>query len=405
MTISVCAGMEGAIGRETMTPGLETADLTTLARAALQRRDGGAALDLLNRIAPANVSLEVLLDKALALRMTGDLVSAVRTLDAALVLDPMNFLALLSKGALLERLGRRKLAAQIYKNALATAPPAQAIPPELEAPVKRAREVTKAHAAALADHLRSAVASVRADFPGEQLDRFDEALNIFAGVSRPYIQEPALLHYPRLPAIPFYDRHMFPWLETLEAATPFIREETLAVMADPGEHMAPYIAYPPGAPVNQWAELNHSPRWSAFLLWRDGRRQDGACERCPRTAALVESLPLARQPGFAPTVTLSVLEPHTHIPPHTGSANSRLLAHLPLVLPGPARFRVGAVTREWRMGEAWVFDDTIEHEAWNDADEPRAILILDIWNPFLTEAERALISAMMTANNQFLAAE
>jgi aspartate beta-hydroxylase len=97
----------------------------------------------------------------------------------------------------------------------------------------------------------------------------------------------------------------------------------------------------------------------------------------------------------------SVLDARTSIPAHTGSTNTRLVLHLPLLLPGPARFRVGNVTRSWRMGEAWVFDDTIEHEAWNDADEPRAILIFDVWNPFLSEAERSLVSAMMTARKAF----
>jgi aspartyl/asparaginyl beta-hydroxylase (cupin superfamily) len=97
----------------------------------------------------------------------------------------------------------------------------------------------------------------------------------------------------------------------------------------------------------------------------------------------------------------SVLDARTRIPPHTGSTNVRLVVHLPLVLPGPARFRVGNVTREWKMGEAWVFDDTIEHEAVNDADSPRTILILDVWNPFLSEAERALVSAMMVARKAY----
>ena len=114
-----------------------------------------------------------------------------------------------------------------------------------------------------------------------------------------------------------------------------------------------------------------------------------------RVAAAVEA---ADQPGFAPTALFSALAPRTRIPPHTGSTNSRLVVHLPLVLPGPARFRVGNDTRAWRMGEAWVFDDTIEHEAWNDADETRVILIFDIWNPLLSQAERELISAMMTAH-------
>jgi len=153
--------------------------------------------------------------------------------------------------------------------------------------------------------------------------------------------------------------------------------------------------------VDQWAELNHNPKWSTFFLWRDGVRQAEACALCPRTAALLDELPLADQPGFSPTVVFSVLDARTRIPPHTGSSNIRLIGHLPLILPGPAGFRVGNVTRQWRLGEAWLFDDTIEHEAWNEADAPRVILIFDVWNPLLTPGERALVSAMMTAKNAF----
>jgi aspartyl/asparaginyl beta-hydroxylase (cupin superfamily) len=167
------------------------------------------------------------------------------------------------------------------------------------------------------------------------------------------------------------------------------------------DDFAPYIAYPKGAPVNQWGELNHSRKWSSLWLWKDGARQDAVCERCPQTAALLESLPMCRQDGFAPTAVFSALQPHTHIPAHTGSSNVRLLTHLPLILPGPARFRVGNTVRDWKMGEAWVFDDTIDHEAWNDADQMRVILIFDIWNPYLTEAEQTLITAMMQAHRSF----
>ena len=128
-------------------------------------------------------------------------------------------------------------------------------------------------------------------------------------------------------------------------------------------------------------------------------RQDEAIARCPQTAAVLAELPLADQPGFAPTALFSALAPHTRIPPHTGSTNARLLTHLPLILPGPAGFRVGNETRSWRMRNAWVFDDTIEHEAWNDADQTRVILIFDVWNPLLSDAERELISSLLTARN------
>ena len=110
---------------------------------------------------------------------------------------------------------------------------------------------------------------------------------------------------------------------------------------------------------------------------------------------------MAQSSEYSPTAMFSVLAPRTRIPPHTGSTNARLVVHLPLVLPGPARFRVGNVTRPWRIGEAWVFDDTIEHEAWNDADEPRTILIFDVWNPQLSTAERTLVAAMMRARKAY----
>ena len=154
----------------------------------------------------------------------------------------------------------------------------------------------------------------------------------------------------------------------------------------------PYVAFDPTQPVNQWAELNHSPRWSAWFFWEDGERQDENCARCPATAAALEALPLLDLPGKGPTAMFSILEPRTRIPPHTGSSNVRTTVHLPARRAGGLRLpgRVGDA-RAFEAGKAWAFDDTIEHEAWNDSDEPRAILILDVWNPLLSEAERAAV--------------
>jgi aspartyl/asparaginyl beta-hydroxylase (cupin superfamily) len=341
------------------------------------------------------------LAKAIALRMLGQLPAAVESLDAALTLDPRNFLALLSKGALMERLGRRRQAAIIYKAAIGVAPPKRLLPPELRAPLAEAHRQVAGYSEALAACLNQSISALRPNYSHEDLGRLEESLEIFAGRARPYNQQPMLFHYPRLPAIPFHDRTSFPWLDKLERASAMITEELERVLAHNFNDFEPYIAYPPGAPVDQWAELNHNRKWSTFFLWRDGVRQEAACALCPRTAALLAEIPLANQPGFAPTVVFSILDARTSIPAHTGSANTRLIGHLPLILPGPARFRVGNVTREWRWGEAWVFDDTIEHEAWNDADRPRAILIFDVWNPLLSAGERALVSAMMVAKKAF----
>jgi len=379
-------------------------DVSAEVQAALQRGDRVAALALVaeaERAAPRDVGLK--LQRAMVSRAMGDLSGALAALEAALQIDPYDYVALLSKGAVVERMQGERAAAAVYKNALTIAPPDDELPPPLRAPTERARRVVADTMAALEAHLKARTDAVKADCSEAGRRRFDESVGILSGRARVYAQEPLLLHYPRLPAIPFYERSLFPWLPELEAATDTIRGELEGALASARDDFAPYIAYPKDAPVNQWGELNHSKRWSSFFLWKDGARQEAACRLCPKTAALLESLPMARQPGYAPTAMFSALEANTRIPAHTGSTNVRLLCHLPLVLPGPARFRVGAETREWKMGQAWVFDDTIEHEAWNDADQLRVILIFDVWNPFLDEGERELVNALLAARQEFFA--
>jgi hypothetical protein len=377
-------------------------DMSAAVQDALRRGDRQAALALVveaERAAPADVGLK--LQRAMVTRAMGDLAGSLAALDEALNLDPYDYVALLSKAAVVEKLDGERAAAAIYKNALKIAPSDDKLPPPLRAPTERARQLVARTQRELEDFLRERTAAVKAEISGAARRRFDESVGIFAGRGKVYVQEPLLLHYPRLPAIPFYDRSLFPWFAELEAATDMIRGELEGALAASKDDFTPYIAYPKGTPVNQWGELNHSRKWSSFFLWKDGARQDDACAICPETAALLAGLPMAEQPGFAPTAIFSALEARTRIPPHTGSTNVRLLCHLPLILPGPAGFRVGGETREWKMGEAWVFDDTIEHEAWNDADELRVILIFDVWNPFLDEGERELVTALLRARREF----
>jgi aspartyl/asparaginyl beta-hydroxylase (cupin superfamily) len=379
-------------------------DLSAAVQAALRRGDRPGALGLLReaeRAAPGDKALKM--QRAMVLRTMGDLAGAVAALDEALSLDAYDYVARLSKAALVERISGERAAATDYRNALAIAPADDDLPTPLRAPTERGRQVVARTMAALEDHLKARTGAVKAEVSGAAQRRFDESVGILSGRGKVYTQEPLLLHYPRLPAIPFYDREQFPWFAELEAATDTIRAELDGALAAAKDDFAPYIAYPKGTPVNQWGELNHSKRWSSFFLWKDGARQDGACRLCPKTAALLDSLPLSDLPGYAPTAMFSALEANTHIPAHTGSTNVRLLCHLPLILPGPARFRVGGETRDWKMGEAWVFDDTIEHEAWNDADQLRVILIFDIWNPLLEPDERELVRALLSARQEFFA--
>jgi aspartyl/asparaginyl beta-hydroxylase (cupin superfamily) len=238
---------------------------------------------------------------------------------------------------------------------------------------------------------------VRAEFGDADLDRADHALAALVGTRRIYHPQPTFLHVPKLPALEFYPRADFPWLAEFEAAAAEIRAECERALREDAAGVVPYIQHPEGVPLDQWAELNKSRRWSAFFLWRDGKRVDEHADRCPKTSALLAKAPLADVPGYAPTAFFSILDRKSHIPPHTGVTNARLIVHLPLIVPAQCRFRVGSETREWLPGKAWVFDDTMEHEAWNDSEVPRALLIFDTWHPALNRGERELIRSAVPA--------
>ena len=207
-----------------------------------------------------------------------------------------------------------------------------------------------------------------------------------------FANECAGFHMPFLPADEFFEREHFPWMAELEAAAPAIRAELQDLLQKGDEGFAPYVRYPSGYPESKWSHLDHSERWSAYFLWRHGQRIDAHCDRCPETAAALARVPMADHAGRAPTAFFSLLHPKTRIPPHTGVTNARTIVHLALIVPEGCGFRVGGETRQWVEGQAFAFDDTIEHEAWNDSDHLRAVLILDVWNPHIAPHERELIN-------------
>ena len=368
--------------------------LNALGMHALAGGDAAGARTLLERAVAAHADAPHLwLSLALACRELRDAAAEMSALDKALSLDPYFFLALMQKAALLERQGDAKKASTVYYAALCCVPRTGPLPPALQAAIAHAQAVVAANAAALEAFLGERLSSVRARHAGTQQSRFDHCLDVLLAKRRVFVQQPTYMHFPYLPAVQFYERADFPWLDALEAAAGDMRDELVRVMSEDAGELVPYVAYPDGVPLNQWAELNHSRKWSAFYLLKDGARLENHLKRCPKTAAALSSAPLADVPGHAPTAFFSILQPRTHIPPHTGVTNTRLVVHVPLIVPGACRFRVGSETREWVAGKAWVFDDTLEHEAWNDSEQARAILIVDIWNPHLTEAERDLVRA------------
>ncbi|WP_235425499.1 aspartyl/asparaginyl beta-hydroxylase domain-containing protein [Croceibacterium mercuriale] len=290
-----------------------------------------------------------------------------------------------------ERMGETAAAAQRWSTLLRLAEGIADPAPPLQAVLDHARLAVAASTQGLADHLTDGMAAARATQPATALRRFDACVDTMLGRRRIYTSECHGLHFPFLPADEFFPREHFPWLERLEAATPAIRAEAEALLAGDGAGLVPYVEEAPGAPPSRWSALRGSPDWSVLYLWRFGKRQAEACARAPHTAALLDSLPMADMPGRAPTAFFSILRPRTRLPAHSGVSNTRAIVHLPLIVPEQCGFRVGGETRPWQEGEAFVFDDTIEHEAWNDSDDPRVVLIFDVWNPHLTTAERDLL--------------
>ncbi|HEX9954439.1 MAG TPA: aspartyl/asparaginyl beta-hydroxylase domain-containing protein [Allosphingosinicella sp.] len=334
------------------------------------------------------------LNLARACGAAGDYPGELASLDQALARDQFLLPAILAKGKVLARLGREEEAVLLLRSLLAGIGDESAFPAPIRPALAEARAFVTGHGERRRNLFSAALDDVAAAFPNEDLERARRFAEQRAGQRKVFVQQPTAGHFPYLPAFEFFAPSRFPWLAELEQATDTIRSELLALWAEDVPGFRPYVAYAPDQPVNQWEELNHSPKWSAYFLWEDGVRSDEHCARCPQTAALLERLPLLDVPGKAPTAMFSILQPRTRIPPHTGSTNVRTTVHLPLVVPEGCGFRVGSETRQWREGEAWAFDDTIEHEAWNDSDRPRAILIVDAWNPLLSEAERAAVRAI-----------
>ena len=366
--------------------------LNETARRMLQSGQPGRARDMLEqaiRGEPAHPG--IWMNLAAVLHRLGRADEEMIALGKVLALEPRNFAALLQAASLHEAKGDARTAAAVYRTALQAIPPG--LPQTLRPVLDHAKAAVHANDLALESFLEDRLKAARARHGNQSLDRFDRSLATLLRKRQVYRPQPSFMYVPGLPAYEFYERSEFPWLDRIEAAADDIRAELMAVLADGDEVLEPYISMD-GAPGDQWRHLNKSRRWGIFNLWKAGVPYPENLARCPRTAKALEAWPRCDLKGTAPTAVFSILDARTRIPPHVGVNNARLIVHLPLVVPPGCGFRVGAERREWEPGKAWVFDDTIEHEAWNDSDQPRAVLIFDIWNPYVSEAERAMITAL-----------
>lgn len=378
-----------------------TRALLAVGQRAFRGGDHRRARDLLQRLVELDGSdPQQWINLAVVYQAMGDQDGEERAIRGALTVDPSDLLGLLLRAELLQRQGKVHDAARAFGAAAKVAPPLDRLNPSLRPAVQRAHAFREQYdrdfGAFLDRHLQPYLQQTQ----GEDVARFLDSVDIMFGRKRRYESQSAIYHYPGLAPVSFFERSDFPWLDPIEACTDAIREEFAAVLqADHG--FTPYLTYAADMPHHQFAELNNSPRWSAYHLYKDGQPVEANAARCPITMGALAGAPLPQQAGRTPSAMFSLLKPHTRIPPHTGVTNARLVAHLPLIVPPDCHFRVGNDTRQWVPGKAWVFDDTIEHEAWNDSDQLRTVLIFDIWHPQLSMAERALISAMSEGINAF----
>ena len=340
----------------------------------------------------ANAQIWLLL--ATSCRADNDSVAEEAALDNVLAIEPWAVRAHIMKADCRAKAGDDMGAAQFYRSALRRAEKQQ-LPGDLPGEVRRA-ERALAEIEARIEAVKESLLAGCGLPPENRSRRFQQALDISAGRKRPFMQEPTVFYYPELPQTQFFDLDDQDWVGEIEGATDAIRDELHGLLHQSEADFRPYIDHVPDRVRRDslMGDLAGKPDWSVLFLCENGQVSDDMVARCPRTWEAVQKTPLATVSSWGPTVMFSLLRAGARIPPHTGMHNTRLICHLPLILPPDCAFRVGNEVRQWEMGKLMVFDDTIEHEAWNDSNEDRVILIFDIWRPELCEREQRELSIL-----------
>lgn len=373
--------------------------LTSAGFAALARGDPRAARELFARaISSGATGAAAWYGESVAHRAFNATAEEAHALEQALKMDA-NFLpALIAKGDLCARQGDQRAASAHYAAATKLANSLPTLPPDWRNEMRRVEAAAHRIAQNFEKHLLSVLHSAHGFEPGS--DRFSRGVDLLLGKRQVYLQQPTNFYYPELPQIEFYDPMDFAWVAALEAQTPRIRNEVRTLLdADTG--WVPYIESETRRPNANANPLLEDPNWSAFYLIKNGAQVADNALRCPDTMAALREVPLCRIPGRTPSVLFSLLRPGTRIRPHHGYTNARLICHLPLIIPSECGLRVGNETRAWREGEVVVFDDSVEHEAWNLSKETRVVMIFDVWRPELSDKERGLVATTLESVDRF----
>ncbi|PZQ64098.1 MAG: hypothetical protein DI570_06630 [Phenylobacterium zucineum] len=355
--------------------------------------DAIRAFEVIAASGQANAAVWVAM--ALAHKSAGDAAGQLAALEKARALDPKDLRALIMTADHYADAGDARAASSFYNAAVQVAVAAGTVEKAMEAEVGRAHHMRMKYAAEYEGYMRDALA--RHDLDRPEARRVSRAVDLLLGKSELFLQQPRYFYFPELANIQWADRAGFPWLDRVEAATDRIRAELMQVLEEDAA-FSPYVEAEANRPFFDDHGMLGNPNWSAFYLVKGGRRIEDNIARCPSVMEALDGAPLCEIPGRTPSVLFSLLRPGAHIAPHHGFMNGRYICHLPLIVPGDCAMRVGSETRPWTEGKACVFDDSIEHEAWNrHRDRLRVVMIFDIWRPDVSAEERQLIAAILNA--------
>ncbi len=346
---------------------------------------------------------------ARALELLGDLDGARRHYAEAVSLAADLPAARLHLGAVLERLGDHDGALLHYARVMSEMQAqgrwvdAATTPPALRLAVARAAQVVRDGRRAMLLKLLEPLAR---DYGLDALDRVVRLLRIHLGEELADYpdprQRPTFLYFPDLPTSPFIDPRLVPAIDAYEAATPRILDELLALLPEARGSERVFLSAEVAA--QNLRGTRGDPSWTGHYFYRHGKPRHDNLDACPATAAALAALPLHHVRGHGPEVMFSVFTPGTHLMPHRGVTNTRIVTHLPLIVPADCALQVGGETHTWKVGRVVAFDDTYEHSAWNDSGELRVVLIADLWNPHLTEVERLATARIVETLGDFRAA-
>lgn len=356
--------------------------------AALRLRNPARAAELLREasggIASERMPWPALAQAELAL---GNQAAAETALDRQLALAPRDVGALLAKGQLRQRARDDRAAVSFYTTALAQAA-LSGIPRGMEGMAAAAKAFIGKAQSGFQEHLETVMA-------GGLSPAMEEALGLLRGIREIDLQRPSLFYYPGLPQRRFYRLAEFGWMKAVLDLLPQMQAELAAVTAEEAaDTFAPYVTATDDRPAPNNPLLG-DPAWGAFYFWKDGAPVAANAARCPATMAALDHAPMPMIPGRAPNALWSRLKPGTHIAPHTGMLNTRLICHVPIRTALDCTLRVGSETRTWEPGVPLVFDDSMEHEARNAGSETRTVLLFEIWRPEVPEEDRAAIARLL----------